>query len=87
MNEPKLIRLFIPHCLKCESSNVSKIVWGLADPDYGEQYSNRDRITFGGCLLSGEDPDYVCQECHYEFTRKDYRQYKQKNKILIIYPY
>ncbi len=59
-------------CPKCGSRNVVEILYGL--PDFSDLRMQADlksgKIVCGGCCISGNDPDYRCRDCGYEFGKE-----------------
>lgn len=57
-----------PECPKCGSKDIAEILWGM--PVYDEKLIHdleEGRIVLGGCCITGEDPDWHCNDCGYEF--------------------
>ena len=57
-------------CVRCGSKNVFSIIYGLPSEE-GYLLAGTRRITFGGCCVTPESPDYQCQECDQEWTRME----------------
>ena len=52
-------------CPNCNSPRIAKILYGL--PRFDDQLDNdikEGRIVFGGCCITGNDPDYKCMDCN-----------------------
>lgn len=58
-------------CPNCGSSRIADILYGL--PYYSEELE-RDieagRIVLGGCLISENNPSWICADCHTPLFRK-----------------
>lgn len=58
-------------CPKCGSNNVAEILYGM--PDFNDYKMQADlkagKIVCGGCCISGNDPEYRCNECGCEFGK------------------
>ncbi len=52
------------NCPECNSSNVAEILWGYHDVDAIKKGLDEKEIVLGGCLVSGHDPKWECNECH-----------------------
>jgi hypothetical protein len=54
-------------CPICGGQTVP-IIYGLPDPN---QVSIEDveagRIVLGGCMVSGDEPEFLCRDCGYEW--------------------
>ena len=51
-------------CPTCGHSPVASILWGL--PVFSEKLEkdlDAGRMTLGGCIVSGDDPEWKCQKC------------------------
>ncbi|WP_168625685.1 MULTISPECIES: hypothetical protein [unclassified Cryobacterium] len=49
-------------CPECGQRGGVRIVWGMpAGEDF--ERAERGEIILGGCLLTGNDPDWSCREC------------------------
>ena len=49
-------------CPKCGSIRTVPIVFGLPN-ETGMDKARRGDIHLGGCLVSGNDPEFICKEC------------------------
>ncbi|TVQ53813.1 MAG: hypothetical protein EA377_07075 [Phycisphaerales bacterium] len=62
-----------PPCDSCGSEDVARIIWGLpVPPKPGSQMErdvNEGRIVYGGCAISGNDPDFRCKACGHEWRQ------------------
>ncbi len=51
-------------CPNCQSTNRAEILWGLpADMREIEDLIERKEIVLGGCIVTGNDPKWKCNEC------------------------
>ena len=51
-------------CPACGSGPVARIMYGM--PAFSEELErdlDKGRITIGGCIVSGDDPDWECTAC------------------------
>ena len=58
-----------PQCPTCGSSSVASILYGM--PDFSDELQREldaKRVTLGGCCITGDDPQWHCNECHEEFS-------------------
>jgi hypothetical protein len=53
-------------CPKCSSEAVLKIEYGLPD----EELSKRTDVYLGGCCITGEDPEWHCKKCRWEWGKE-----------------
>lgn len=70
MGDVFMSRYKIRKCPKCGSNNVAEILYGL--PDFSDemlQALKDGKIVCGGCCISGNDPEYRCNKCGYEFSK------------------
>ena len=54
----------IKNCPNCDSPRIAKIVYGL--PNYNDKMAkdiSEEKIVFGGCCVTDNDPDFQCVEC------------------------
>lgn len=59
---------FGPRCPKCGSENIALIIWG--DPVYCDgliQDIDEGRVHIGGCCVTGDNPEWHCNDCEEEF--------------------
>ncbi|HQR67050.1 MAG TPA: hypothetical protein PLB02_06625 [Thermoanaerobaculia bacterium] len=60
-----------PPCPKCGSPDVAEIVYGLVQPDERmNAAARRGEITYGGCCVSDDDPEWHCNACGKDFGRQ-----------------
>lgn len=55
-------------CPQCGGSNVAEILWGL--PVFNEELERKldeGSIVLGGCCITGDDPEWRCNNCGCEF--------------------
>jgi len=51
-------------CPNCQSTNHAEILWGLiADMKAIEEELDKKEIVLGGCVVTGDDPKWECNEC------------------------
>jgi hypothetical protein len=51
-------------CPECGSSKIAQILYGLPVFSPGlEKKINENKITLGGCCVSGNDPSWKCIDC------------------------
>jgi rubrerythrin len=51
-------------CPSCGSPRIARILYGL--PAFDEELEDalsRGTVTLGGCLVTGNDPEWECIEC------------------------
>jgi len=52
-------------CPNCQSTDHAKILWGLPnDMKEIEEELERKEIVLGGCVVTGNDPKWACNDCH-----------------------
>lgn len=51
-----------PLCPKCDSENVTPIIYGQPSPEIMRQVKRRE-VVLGGFVMRRNSPDYVCQDC------------------------
>jgi hypothetical protein len=57
-------------CPSCGSKNIAKILYGK--PCFDEELEKKlasKKIKLGGCIITGNDPKYLCNECDTYFDR------------------
>ena len=59
-----------PECPKCGSEHVLPIAYGLPGPEMMEDV-RRGEIELGGCVISGNDPQWSCQACGWRWGKED----------------
>lgn len=51
-------------CPECKSANRTEIIYGLiTDMREIEEQLAREEIVLGGCIVTGNDPKWECNEC------------------------
>jgi hypothetical protein len=51
-------------CPNCSKSSIAEIFWGYpADMDSMKEELNKKEIVLGGCLVSGHDAKWECNDC------------------------
>jgi hypothetical protein len=51
-------------CPECGSGKIAEILYGLPVFSPGlEKKINEDKITLGGCCVSGNEPSWNCIDC------------------------
>ncbi len=61
-----------PACPSCDSSDVAYIIYGYPLPEeeysasFREKLNNRE-ITFGGCAIVSDCPNWYCNTCRHRF--------------------
>lgn len=62
-------------CPKCKSKKISKILWGM--PNFNkalEKDIENKKIVLGGCVITGDEPEFHCNDCLYEFNLESVRE-------------
>lgn len=57
-----------PTCPKCGCGSVARIAWSM--PAYSEELMedlDAGRVHIGGCCVTGEDPEWHCNDCEHEW--------------------
>lgn len=57
-------------CPRC-GGEVCEILYGkpmCSEEEYFERYGKR--VIFGGCCITGDDPEWACLDCQQEFKKK-----------------
>ena len=55
-------------CPKCGSKSVAQLLYGM--PAFSDQLKkaiDEGRIALGGCCITGDDPQYRCNDCGHKF--------------------
>jgi len=51
-------------CPNCQNTNYAKIIYGLiADMYEVEEQIEKGQIMLGGCIVTGNDPKWKCNDC------------------------
>lgn len=54
----------VQQCPKCHSKNVAKIEYGyIRIDDDVEKLLKSGKIVLGGCVITGNDPKWQCNDC------------------------
>ncbi len=53
-------------CPKCATTNPVEIVYGMPS-DEMQQAAAEGHIALGGCVISGDDPAFICRNCGEQF--------------------
>lgn len=53
-------------CPECGSENVIPIAYGYPSEEAWKEVG-KGLVKFGGCTITGNDPDYFCRDCFHEF--------------------
>ncbi len=53
-------------CPKCGSKKVIHIVYGFPSPE-AQKKAEQGKIKLGGCVVTGDNPDWFCCECEEKF--------------------
>jgi len=67
LKEIEILKLKPKKCPKCESDVILKIEYGLPD----EELSKRTDVYLGGCCITGDDPEWHCKKCHWQWGKKN----------------
>ena len=59
-----------PACPKCGSEQVLPIAYGEPGPEMWEM-ARRGEIVLGGCVTSGNDPQWSCKACGHRWRGED----------------
>ena len=55
-------------CPKCGSAKVAAILYGLPIFDNRlERQLEEGKVVLGGCCVTGNDPQWMCQDCKHGF--------------------
>ncbi len=57
-----------PPCPQCGSHRTVPIVYGFVPASVGEA-AERGEVVLGGCMLTGEDPEWACLACGHRWGR------------------
>ena len=56
----------------CGSTKIARILYGLIAMNKElEKLLDSGDIVLGGCIITGDDPVWVCRNCGKEFYKKD----------------
>jgi hypothetical protein len=72
MEDEEIQALNNPSCPECKSNSVALIFWGYpADMDWYLKACDAKEITPGGCCVSDNDPKWACNDCCYQWGKRD----------------
>ena len=57
-------------CPKCKSNMIIDIVYGYPG-DKLLSDASESKVKLGGCVIWGDDPEYTCKSCGYNFSGLD----------------
>ena len=60
-----------PQCGECGSVNVVPIVFGYPGPEMWKTHEAGE-IQLGGCIVTGNDPDWHCKDCGHQWVDEDH---------------
>ncbi|MCX6720339.1 MAG: hypothetical protein NTW11_00850 [Candidatus Staskawiczbacteria bacterium] len=66
MKKIEILKLNPKKCPKCGSAEVLKIEYG----EHSVELNERIDIYWGGCCITGEDPEWHCKKCRWEWGKK-----------------
>ena len=58
-------------CPACKSKHVIPIVYGMPTVEAHRQVE-QGKIKLGGCVLSADNPNYYCRNCHHEWMETSF---------------
>ena len=58
-----------PLCPKCDSENVTPIIYGQPSHEILRRVKRRE-VVLGGFVMRRNSPDFVCQDCGTKWTEK-----------------
>lgn len=67
------LRIEVPYgtssqCPACGSAGVARILMGLVHSDERLQKEIEEKkVILGGCIMTGDDPDYFCNDCKHRW--------------------
>ena len=58
-------------CPKCNSNKVAKLFYGMPAMDQQLRKDIEDKkIVLRGCFVSDDNPEFLCNECKYEWKKE-----------------
>lgn len=57
-------------CPKCGSENVIPIAYGMPGPELFKK-AEAGKVKLGGCCIEENSPEYYCNDCVYEWNKKE----------------
>jgi hypothetical protein len=64
-----------PICPKCDSENVTPIIYGQPSQEIMRQVKRRE-IVLGGSVMRRNSPDYACQDCGTKWIQRATEDHK-----------
>ena len=59
-------------CPECNKSWIAEILWGYPiGMDSMKEKLEKKEIVLGGCIVSGHDPKWECNECQHQWGERD----------------
>lgn len=58
-------------CPSCGGKKIADILWGM--PDFSPELEDdmeKGRIVLGGCVVTGDDPEWECTACQTRIYRE-----------------
>lgn len=55
-----------PPCPECGAVTVVLIIYGFPPAEIGEA-AQRGEVVLGGCLITGDDPEWRCTVCGHQW--------------------
>jgi hypothetical protein len=65
-------------CPKCGGTEFALIVYGLVRPSKVRNKLDSGEIALGGCIVTGNDPEWRCNTCGKRFPEDADEQRKQR---------
>jgi hypothetical protein len=65
-------------CPKCGSKRIARIQWGM--PNFSDELKRKldeGTVVLGGCVVSGHDPNWQCQDCRVGIFREAAEENRQ----------
>jgi hypothetical protein len=68
MQNLKIGGLVMSECPKCGGTDIAMILYGLPQMSkHLEKKVKAKKIVFGGCCVSGNDPELECNDCGWRY--------------------
>ena len=68
-----------PSCPACGSTSVARIVYGHPGPDKAlKDDVDAGRAVFGGCVVTGCDPKWACNDCNHRWGEPSFNRNVQE---------
>ena len=61
-------------CPNCEGSNIAEIMYGLPSQEFMaelDKEDNKGKFQLGGCCISNDDPAFSCNDCGFQFGKRE----------------